>query len=468
MSLFLPHRRSLALGRGGGVVYTPPAGLGWPSTVNGKSAPAGAIYQGERWVALGAGRTPLDPKTLVSSSIWAATPQYVDPTRADNAGDGLSWAAAKRDINAAITAANGDGAASAMLANCLANDFYHQTRTINGSAVFPSGVQPAKPAGLVASGGRVRHIAGTAEDTWTSAGSGVYTGGPSTALQVFDRLTLDAYGNYVEITARADQAAVVAADEGWADIGVNLAIKRPDGLVPSKTNTLILRNINVAAFNTSTTDLYIEGFDFEGGQFGAGWHDAVTTANLVYRNNTFKYSGEPANLLSAFRARQVNGLVFLEDCEASRGASDGFNFHQDSAVGPMYVFGNRLRAFSNGRLTSPSNNAFTAHDGVIAWVVGLVCGDSYVGSDFHCVENTKTYALGCTVTATTRGGAGNAAVKASNSAIIWLENCVIEAPAGHYALHAQGGTIYHRNCTIIGDTLADAGGSIVAVTGDWP
>lgn len=452
------RRSTLIAALGMGVrAYPTPAGLGWPATVNGKAAPQMVAYQGGRWVALNADRSPFDPKTLVDPAIWAATQQFVDPTKADNTGDGLSWATAERDINAAITVTNADGAATAMRVNCLANDFYHQQRTINGTTAFPNGVQPTKPAAFIASGGRVRHISCTSEDTWASAGSGVYTGGPGNALQVFDRLTLDAFGNYTEITARVDQAAVAAASEGWADVGANLAVKRPDGLSPSKTNTLILRNLNVALFNTSTAELYVEGFDFEGGQFGAMGHDPVTTGNLVFVNSTFKYSGEPNNLIAAFRPRQINGLVYAEDCEASRAVSDGFNFHQDGAAGPMYVFIARARALSNGRLTSVSNNAFTTHDSVIAWVVGLTCGDSFAGSDFHCIENTKTYALGCTITATTRGGAGNAAVKASNSAIIWLEDCVITAPPGQYALHAEGGTIYTRNCTIIGDVLTDGG-----------
>ncbi len=57
------------------------------------------------------------------------------------------------------------------------------------------------------------------------------------------------------------------------------------------------------------------------------------------------------------------------DCDASGGAKDGWNFHEDGYP-QMNVLLVNCTGFRNGALGATSVNAFTTHDGVRAAVLG--------------------------------------------------------------------------------------------------
>ena len=434
----------------------PPAGLNWDS----ENYPV-YVY-----------KTPSEYKVLltqtwirgfVDPAIWTATPYYVDATRTDNAGDGLSAATAKRDINAAIAAANTDAqAASLIYVASVGGNGYFQTRSINGSA---GTVEPTKPCAFVAMGGRVRHWAGSIEESWVNDGSGTntFTGGPSSAVRVFDRINLT-NGLYTEMTLVADQATVRTTVGSWTDIGATLAIKRTDGLAPSNTNTAIYRNVNVSALDSCTTDLYFEGFDFEGGQMGALWCDPTANRNIIANNCTFRYAGNSVNMMDGFRVRRTNGLVLAYNCSCDSNWKDGFNYHTDSSGGQMYVLQINCTSRDNGRAGSSSNNGVTTHDSVILIDINGDHRPTNDGAVFHVIEDTKTWCVGTEVTADNGGDTYATAFKASNNAEMWLQGTTATtADAGDYALHAQGvaGKIHKRNhTTTLGAEIADDGAAI--------
>lgn len=446
--------------QGVGVLYDPPAGLSWPSQY-----PSRFLRSGSTFYALNSDGSRLDPKTMVNAAIWSGTAYYVDPAKADNAGDGLSWANAKRDINAAITA--GNATAAPYRVYCRYSDSYHQTRSINGSG---GTVEPTQHCALIASdpslsSGRCRHYAGTIETfsatpdvTYTNT----YTGGPSSAVRVFDRINLDSHGNYTELTNVVDQATCDTTPGSWVDIGASLAVRRTDGLQPTLANTLVTRNINVASMQTCTVDMYVEGFDFEGGPSGAFWADAIATRNLVFINCTFKYAAQTSTPLSSLRVRRNTGLVYFDGCEASQGWADGFNFHRDNGTSLMYVLCLNCWGWNNGKVGSTSNNCFTTHDDIIsAFLSTRQMGESLLGADMHCIETTKSWFVGARVKTTANGDTHPASFKASNNAIMWLDS--VTADSVDYALHAQGvaGVIHKRNVAILAGTeQVDSGATI--------
>lgn len=417
-------------------------------------------------------KTPSEYKVLltqtwirgfVDPAIWAATPYYVDATKADNSGDGLSASTAKRDINAAITAANADAqAASLIYVASVGGNGYFQTRSINGSA---GTVEPTKPCAFVATGGRIRHWAGSIEESWVNDGSGTstFTGGPSTAVRVFDRINLT-NGLYTELVNVSDQATVRTTPGSWADIGATLAIKRTDGLAPSNANTAIYRNTNIAALDSCTTDLYFEGFDFEGGQMGALWCDPTANRNIIANNCTFRYAGNSVNMMDGFRVRRTNGLVLAYNCSCDSNWKDGFNYHTDSSGGQMYVLQINCTSRDNGREGSSSNNGVTTHDSVIAIDINGNHQPTNNGAVFHVIEDTKTWCVGTSVTSSNSGDTNGTAFKASNNAEMWLQGTTATAAeSGDYALHAQGlaGKIHKRNhTTTLGAEIADVGAAI--------
>jgi hypothetical protein len=264
----------------------------------------------------------------------------------------------------------------------------------------------------------------------------------------------------------ADQATVRTTPGSWTDIGATLAVKRADGLAPTVDNTLVLRNISVAALDSCTTDLYIEGFDFEGGPMGALWCDPVANRNIVLNDCTFRYAGNSTNMLDGLRVRRTNGLVLLNNCSADGNWKDGFNYHTDSSGGQMYVLQNNCTSIDNGRAGSSSNNGVTTHDSVILIDVNGNHQPTNDGAVFHVIEDTLTWCVGTDVVSDAGGDSNQTAFKASNNAEMWLQGTTATGPtSGAYALHAQGiaGKIHKRNhTTVLGSEVADVGAAIDA------
>lgn len=444
-----PLKRDFGHSLSMGVGYQPPVGMGWPSQYAFT-----AQRSGPAWVI------SLQPRSLVNAAIWTVTPCYVSASTGANANDGLTPATAKRDINAAITTANADGQ-TAICIYVAAGDYF-QGNSINGNA---GTVEPTKPYALIATGGRVRHMASTGETFPATKGPtylNSFIGGPSSANRVFDRLNLDANGDYTELTNAADAAAVDATPNSWVVSSVTgsskVHIRRSDGLQPTAANTLVTRNISVAAMDSCTSDTYIEGFDFEGGPFGALWIDPVSTRNVVVVNCSASYAGTAAINIDGFRIRRVSGLVFLLDCKSVKNWKDGLNFHSDGSAG-MCVLAVNCIGRSNGKSPSVSNNGFTTHDDVKACVIGGDYRENIDGADFHCIESTKTWALGTNVKSI---GVGSAAFKFSDAgSSAWLENCTGQAVTD--AIYAQGAAVFIRSFTNLGGAqTADSGGSITA------
>lgn len=458
----MAQRVGLGLGvlpRGLGV--PPPAALSWPDAYDPRA----------RFID-GAWQAQLDPRDVVAGPFGASATEYwVDVTAGNDANDGLTSATPKRAIHAAITAGNATGAPFRV--NIKAGDYY-QGQTINGSSGL-TGVEPTQPCALIGYSGRVRHLAGTVE-TFPSTKDATYTnsyvGGPSSASRLFDRSTLTANGDYTELThittgTDAERAATVDATPGsWcvsaATGSSKTHVRRTDDAQPTLANTAIYRNIHVAALDTCTSDLYFEGFDFEGGPRGALWCDPISTRNVVCVDCTFKYAGTSTNMLDGLRIRQVNGLVYLKDCVASSNWKDGFNFHRDGGTaGAMYVLTSGCEAYDNGKTGSSSNNGYTLHDDITAIDVGGNYHDTLNGADVHNIETTKAWFLGLVAEMSQVTDATAAAVKITAPSVAWLQDATLNSVGDAIRAQGSGATVYKRRVDVqSGTETADSGSTI--------
>ena len=85
------------------------------------------------------------------------------------------------------------------------------------------------------------------------------------------------------------------------------------------------------------------------------------------------------------------------------------------------------------------------------------------GTEVHCIENTKTWALGVRATARDPDGTCTA-FKCSNAGQMWLEDTLADAAGGteNYGIEANdGGQVFKRRHTnLAGTESATNGGSI--------
>ena len=425
-----------------------PAGLGW-------TGPALALVpQGGGW------RSAINPRSLVDPGIWTGTAIHVDAVAGNDTNSGLGvpdgiFTQAKRSIHAAFAAGNATGAPYRVIVK--SGQFSGFAFTNNGT------VEPNRPCAVIGWDGPVRYRAGNWTQNWTLDQGTTYTATVTSVLRVFRTDVLTAEGLYTELVLTADLATCRATVGTWFKAAGDVLYVNI-GKVPSTTDIVPIRAFHGARFLTHAADLYLENVHCEGGITGALHCDAVSTRNVVGVNCSFRYSAPSTSAvvpLDAVQIRRVNGLAAFFDSDASCGAKDGWNFHEDGNPSMRVLLAN-CRSFRNGALGATSVNAFTTHDAVISVVIGGTFGLSRNGAEVHHIEQAKSWMLGAVATARDVDGTSTA-YKCSNAAKLWLENSVADAAgaAENWAIEANGGQVRTRGLVpVAGGTIVTEGGSI--------
>ncbi|MBN8190475.1 hypothetical protein JF540_28020, partial [Salipiger thiooxidans] len=435
--------------------YAPPAKHIAQAMLAPLAAPAGFNWDNELMplvvsVVNGVYRVIANPRELVDPRIWTGPVIHVDIATGSDANSGIGeyfgdFSAAKLTIHAAYTAGNALGVPYRVVV--MAGLYAESSFTSNGN------VEPTQPVALQAYGGRVKFRTGQWSLTWTLDEGTTYTTTLSSTNRAFRTDVLTAEGLYTELTLAADLATCRATPGTWFKDGSTVYVNL--GTAPGASDVALIRSFHGARFLTHTDDFYMEGFDLEGGITGAFHADPEADRNIVCVDCTFRYSSPSniANQQDAFRVRRTNGLVALFNCDASGGAKDGWNFHEDSYP-QMYVLAVNCTGYLNGWNGAGSCNAFTTHDGVIAAVIGGEYGSNApdgTGTTVHCIEQTQTLIIGTYAYDEDLDGDGGAgAFKCSNDAQMWLWNTLASASGGsltNYAIEANGGTVLKRNHT---------------------
>lgn len=402
--------------------------------------------------------TDLDPRSLVDPAIWTGPVFHVDVT-GDDANDGLGtgegdFSAAKRSIYGAFNAGNATGAPYRVLVK--AGQYEGSVFTRNGNN------EPTQPVAILAHGGRVSYRTGPFSVGWNDAG-GIYSANVSSVRRAFRTDQLTPEGLYTELTQAADVASCAATPNSWILDGsvthVNI------GGAPASDQIALMRSFHGARFMSHSDDLYLEGFDIEGGLTGALHCDAVANRNIVGVDCTFRYSApsNPSAPQDAVRIRRTDGLVAFFECDASMGAKDGWSFHDDGTLG-MHVLLQDCTSWRNGSEAATSVNGFTLHDHVYGVSLNGQYGLSKAGSEIHTIQNVAAWVLGGRVTARDIDG-GSTAVKCSNASTIWVERAVLDAAGSDadYALEVNGGTVFTRDViTVSGTVEITSGGSVAS------
>ena len=426
----------------------PPAGLGW-------TTPALALApQGAGW------RPALDPRSLVAPGIWTGTAIHVDPVAGNDTNTGFgvpdgTFTQAKRTIHAAFTAGNATGAPYRVIVK--SGQFSGSAFTSNGT------VEPNRPCAIIGWDGPVRYRAGNWTQAWTLDQGTTYTATVTSVMRIFRTDLLTPEGLFTELTLAPDLATCRATPGTWFKAAADL-LHVNIGKAPATTDIAPIRAFHGARFLTHTADLYLENVHCEGGITGALHCDPVSTRTIVGVNCSFRYSSPSTASpvpLDAVQIRRVNGLVAFFDSDASFGAKDGWNFHEDGNP-QMRVLLVNCTSHRNGALGATSCNAVTTHDGVISAVIGGQFGLSRNGAEVHHIETARSWMLGSTATARDPDGSSTA-YKCSNSAMLWLEGTTADAAGGteNTAIEANGGQVFTRShTTVAGGTLVSEGGAI--------
>lgn len=382
---------------------------------------------------------------------------WVDPTKADNSGDGLTAATAKRDL-------------APLLTN---NSTYDTIYIVPGSlfdrdAVKGWGGELTVSKNIICPGGRAKITRRYAPTSWTNVGSGVFSCARSGVRICFDTTILDEYGIYQLIAPVATLGALSGVTSGWYTDGTTLYIKRVDGLQPTVVSTAIFLSEgtgNGSGIVRGNIHVYCENIDFEGGYAAMSCRTNASGQKQKYfgKNCRYGYSYSEDGF-SCFGT----SLVMHQDSVAVRNVKDGFNYHVNETYpleAGVFVevdcaaYRNGITQIGDVGLWENNRNASTAHDGYIGVRVGFA-GYETRGPIVADVDGAKTWNVGVSA----HSSLGEATDQQCNffvgggGAQMWLDRCW-----GHGSPEALvvgvGSTLYYRDSylegtpTVIGDLV---------------
>ena len=331
------------------------SGFGWDYTAHPIN-----IYQSSP----GRYRTDLDPRSKVNAAIWSGPTYYVDGSRPNNSGDGLSEATAVQSIAVALNKLNTNASATGgriMIKNSAGG--YDRTRDTNDTANTNTlnNIVPSKPVAFIGYGGKPL-VGPFANLTYTQDGLSYIA--PRSAVNRV--LFLDDKGKYsIEAVQRASVADVNAYG-GWIQDGANVRIRHPQGDVISNANAKVFVGAPGFTVGGNNVDVYIENVEYIGGSGGCVTSLAASTRNLVFVDVEGHHPGGVGALArNVFPVDNQTGFLGFWRCVAYGGSADGFNIHGVS--GQVYVLLVDCVGFDNGRTGSTSNQGLTVHEGCIVF-----------------------------------------------------------------------------------------------------
>lgn len=428
-------------------VVKPPAAITLPSELNGF-----CVYRYGSYFEVSHKPSDLWDTTLITSVF------YVDSTRPNDAGNGLTWATAKQSIQSAITLANASGVASRIMVKA---GVYNRFISI-GQDSLPKTL--TVPIVLQAVYGRV--VTGPFDTlTWTkSVGlNNTYQAARSNVQLVCNITMLNHRGDYLRYPHVASAAVCDVTPGSWYTDNVTIYVHHSESVPVTNNNLRAYVNAINADFKTPH-NLYIRGFDFEGGNNSPLTLRDGENNVVILEECTAKYGAvNPLSTIAGKDGVQVLGckLFAAYNCQTSSNGKDGFNIHAQAAVKPFGLIVNS-KSFDNGIvLTSVSNNGVTYHDGCS----GLGVGNTYLGSigaNHGSVNtNTKVWEFG-TVAGDSEGdiingGSGNYGGFGmwDGAGELWLDSCTdVGCNIGVYA-GGGGAIVYLRNHKGTGQHVGD-------------
>lgn len=392
------------------------------------------------------GRASLGPGSLLDYAPTGTGIWYVDGSRPDNSGDGLSWATAKRGLNYAIQAANASSNGGTIW---MANGVYPYPDSIQTLAVTKNVAVRAVEAGkVVLSNHRVYSWA--VDAVYTSTYVATHGLGGPNHYMVCDALYPDALGDYQALVKRTSVSDVNSNAGSWYDDGTRIYVRLSDERAPdanlrpywSGSGSTLIR---IAA---GSPVVLFDGLRLEGGGSCATIQaeSAGVTPVVYFHGCTFKYAADNG-------LNNVGADTYCQNCLAAKNVNDGFHY-AERATAIRQACGMEIDCVGrhNGDGTTHISNGSTGHNAILV----VRAGGNYYGNAGRNVHDvgpgtTKSWNIFCWahdgVDSLYRSnfacGTGS-----SDQAMSWLDSCRSSGGGQADLETVPGTTISTRACTL--------------------
>lgn len=392
--------------------------------------PGGFSYSGLQIVG------DIDPWDYAESAFAGLVDVFVDSTKANDTGNGLTWATAKKTFDAAKAITN-------------RGIIYVKPGTyqVTGGTISP-GTSGRTHTAIIACGtdgapssspGLVRLVNSDGAVTWTADGGAYKAAYTRSSVEVRDLLVPDPFGRAMILTLAADAAGCQAAEGTYFldDPGNLLWVHRVGGIAPD--GDLVVTGAAQVCYLGGYT-YYMRAIETAGGTLGL--NNAASADCNVYLD-ACAFGNASTNGLGL----QQFGQAFLRNVICRYNSNDGFNYARAAAVGTCRVLELDCESHNNGVVGGATHDGSSAHNSV---VVARIRGEYH-----HCwgkgcvdVDTTKCWNLGVIAHDTrtlTAGSKRDFQVDGEG----WLDRCV---SYGSDSSVAGTGPIYSRRCSF-GGTL---------------
>lgn len=430
----------------------PPAGFNWDFTARPLK-----IYKIGRQ-----SHVDLQPESLIDPLCFSGVCYHVDVATGNDANSGTGtydgdFSSPVKSIWKAVQLGN---ATSAPYRVIVKSGTYLRANSFSNNNAHT----PTQSVYMRAVGGKA--VSAMFDDlTWPGATDATYTNtykvARSSVLRVFDITNIDEHGDFAELLKVSDASTCNTTPGSWAQVGGDLYVRRKDGAAVTNANTRAFLLSNNAAFTTNNIKVYIEGFDFYGGNLGVLRANSAPNSSLVANNCSFKYSGSTSSL--------VDGCVILDhgytaffNCVASKNSKDGFNFHVGAGGSNPHPLLVNCIGRNNGLSPSQSNNGLTLHDGIVGISVGCQWHDNFGANSGHINSGTQLWSV-CDKAWNSKGDAVYGGSQQGrdywmSEGKLWLDTCS-SATKGASVYSSANANVYVRDFS--GHSLqTDSGGTI--------
>ena len=287
----------------------------------------------------------------------------------------------------------------------------------------------------------------------TSGYTKVYQANRTTVNDVFDARYKNRHGDYAELKNVSSIAEVEANQGSWYTDGPIVYVHTFDSR-PADSYIRAYMNTNNAIITTGN-HFYIEGITFEGGNSNIRINGSDPSMKVIMKNCKFKYT-KLLNCVSAYGAE-----VYLQNCEASYGNQDGFNYHIGNGVTCKVIEVN-CKSHRNGRDGADQNNGSTNHDGGKTIRVNGEYFENHGPNVIDVNEDSESWNLGVVShNSTATNGISNSNFKNSNvgKGKMWLDSCIAYGSDYSVATAGTGSETNLANNVLIGDIYNEGGTS---------
>lgn len=444
-----------------GLSAPPPAGFNWPFN----TYPVSFAWNGTGYTSTFNARS-------YATAAFAGTKYFVNGSTGSDANNGLTLGTAVKSIWKATQLGNATAAPFNVSVAQIAGGYPRENGFSNVSTATPN----TQPAAYVATGavlpaaggicdcwvGSTLTWSGTPDPTFTT----LYTATRGLASQVINPTILDANGDPILAPTFATAAlANAATGSAFFTDGTTCYVKWVGGAAVTNTNTrVLLKSTPNFVTNATSKDVYLEGFNFQGGSAAAVACTAAATMNLIAVNCFAGYAGDAATNVNTWKLDFITGLAALVNCVGSNAEADGINSHwTPGGVPGLFTYTQNCIGRNNGRDTVQSCNGLTSHDDVISIDVnGLYFGN--FGGNLVPINNCQTWALGtyCHDSLGDISHGGTIPPTDYNTqftAQLWLQNC--RSAVSTTSLNAASGTFIRTRNFSQGPGQSTTGGGTI-------